>query len=509
MNKLLTTYLERWRDEFGWCEDGRAHCHLLPHGTFTGRFSSSDFNYQNMPKKYHYEVDEETFDFNFRNAIIVPDGWWGLGFDISQGELRIIAAEAGETAMLEAFEQGEDLHALTASRLLHVSLDEVSAGGELFGRQVDSFRQLGKTMNFALSYQLTVQGLADRLVCTVDEAQEMFEGYFVAYPAIAEWTRKTVADSKVTGCTQSRLGRRHPIWAYKSDKSWIYAGGERTAGNAPIQGGLADMMKLIMIRCDEALRATGLLDTVRMVMNVHDALEFYVRDDVNPQLVIDVLYPVIVRKTPWTEHWPVMVPEWHLWKRWGSPTELKLDENQQIIGLGSVIDIGEQEDEDDAEEAGVPAVLAGVRGSGIGQAAAALDRSSGGVDVDSRDSPVDLRPHTGRVIVRVPEMPDQGAVQRFMRLLAEFPGPNTLELATPEGSVQLSSGTSLSPDDDGGRIGMVLGGAQVVWDVSTVDSSALAEGLAFLPEVGKCRLPRGSRTITPRTSSVSRLMRLT
>jgi DNA polymerase I-like protein with 3'-5' exonuclease and polymerase domains len=496
MTKLLSTYLEHWREEFGWCEDGRAHCHLLPHGTFTGRFSASDFNYQNLPKKYHYEVDGETFDFNFRNAVTVPDGWLGFGFDISQGELRIIAAEAGETAMLEAFERGEDLHALTASRLLHISMDEVYAGGELFGKtwspDAGGFRPFGKTLNFALGYQLTVQGLADRLSCLVDEAQAAWDDYFAAYPAIAAWTRRTVADSKLTGCTQSRLGRRHPIWAYESDKSWIYAGGERTAGNAPIQGGLADMMKLIMIRCHEALDQAGLLDTVRMVMNIHDALEFYVRKDVNPQLVIDTLYPAIVKKTPWTEHWPVMEPEWHLWMRWGSPTELKLDENNQITGLGGAIDIGEEEYEDDEEldDGGVPAVLAGSNGGGgIGQAAAALGVPPAGVadggvpDVGDRGH----HPHTGRVIVRLPEMPEREAAQRFMALLAEFPGPNTMELATPEGSVPVSSGTSLSPEDGAGRIGMVLSGAQVVWSQESVDNEELARGLALLQGGGECR----------------------
>lgn len=135
MTKLLTTYLETWRQEFGWCEDGRAHCHLLPHGTFTGRFSSADFNYQNLPKKYHYECDGAEFFFNFRDCIVTPPGYWGMGFDISQGELRIIAAEAGEQAMLDAFANGEDLHTLTAARLLGLTAEEVADGGELNGVQ--------------------------------------------------------------------------------------------------------------------------------------------------------------------------------------------------------------------------------------------------------------------------------------------------------------------------------------------------------------------------------------
>jgi DNA polymerase I-like protein with 3'-5' exonuclease and polymerase domains len=148
LTKLLTTYLETWRQEFGWCDDGRAHCHLLPHGTPTGRFSCTDFNYQNLPKKYHYECDGAEFSFNFRDSVIVPPGYWGMGFDISQGELRIIAAEAGEQAMLDAFAKGEDLHILTAMRLLGLTKEEVLAGGELNGVEFPAsqggFRPFGK-----------------------------------------------------------------------------------------------------------------------------------------------------------------------------------------------------------------------------------------------------------------------------------------------------------------------------------------------------------------------------
>lgn len=338
-----------------------------------------------------------------------------------------------------------------------------------------------------------MQGLADRLACSIEEADEAFTSYFAAYPAIAAWTRKTVAESKVTGYTQSRLGRRHPIWAYSAGKDckWCkpsslcrkhqteYAGGERTAGNAPIQGALADMIKLIMIRCSKALADAGLKDVVRMCMNVHDALEFYVREDVNPQTVIDVLYPAIVTKTPWTEHWPVLRPDWHMWKRWGSPIELKLGDGNRILGMGSVIDIGteedEDDDEDDADTGAAPAVL-GPPGSTLVQAARGL---AGEVGSAAGDSSGPVRVHTGHVIVRLAEMPDTDSAHRFMRMLVEFPGPNTLELQTPEGSVRVSEGTSLSPEDGGTRISAVLGGAQVVWSADSVDSSVLAQGLEF------------------------------
>jgi len=343
-------------------------------------------------------------------------------------------------------------------------------------------------MNFALGYQLSVQGLADRLDCSIEDAGMHFNSFFAAYPSIAAWTKRTVSDSKVSGFTVSRLGRKHPIWAYESDKSWVYSGGERTAGNAPIQGGLADMMKLIMIRVDEALSVAGLKDTVRMVMNIHDALEFYVRKDVLPQRVVDVIYPAIVQQTPWTGHWPIMKPDWHVWERWGSPTSLKLDDDHQIMGMGEVLDIGVQEDDEDDEDAadvGVPAVLSAPAvpfGGSISQAAARLsdDRLEVDDSASSRDSsgPSVHVTHVGRVIVKVMDMPEVTALNRFMSLMAEFPGPNELKLDTPVGMVQVSAGTSLSPDD-GARISLLLSGAQVFWAPETVDETKLADGLDF------------------------------
>lgn len=487
MSKLLGTYLEPFRTEYGWCECGRAHCHLLPHGTVTGRFSSSDFNYQNLPKKYHYALPDGTeFNFNFRNAVIAPPGWWGMGFDLSQAELRVIAAEAGEESMLQAFARGEDVHALTASRLLGISLDEVYAGGELMGREFPAasggYRPFGKTMNFALVYQLSPRGLADRLGCSLEEAVDHYERFFTAYPAISRWTRETVQNSKITGYTMSRMGRRHPIWAYSSDKSWIYAGGERTAGNAPIQGGVADLMKVIMVRCDRALAAAGLKDRVRMIMNIHDALEFYVREDVPPQLVVDTLTPAVIFDTPWSSL-VKMEAEWHLWRRWGEPTEIALDERNQIVGMGSAIDIGmEDEDEGGDEMDDEGAVLAGPAGGAVGAVSAVpgLGGSPGGLDADT-DHGVPggpVRPVSGTVIVRLSEMPDMAVLERFARMLWEFPGPNVMLLDTPMGRTHISAGTALSPADEG-QISLALGGARVVWDAASVSSSVLAEGLAL------------------------------
>lgn len=475
VDKLRGTYLETFRQEYGWCDCGRAHCHLLPHGTVTGRFSSTDFNYQNLPKKTKIEISgsgSDVFEFNFRDAITCPPGFYGMGFDLSQAELRVVAGEAGETALLEAFARGDDVHALTAGLLLGLSLEEVHAGGELFGRQLDSFRQIGKTLNFALIYQLSVKGLADRLGIPVEQAQELYDRYFSIYPRIAAYTRRVVSDARVNGYTLSSLGRRHPIWAFKSDKPSVIAGGERTAGNAPVQGGVADLMKLIMVRCDQVIGAAGMRAKIRMVMNIHDALEFYVAEDVLPQQVIDLLTPAIMVRLPQTSHWPPMAADWHVWKRWGSAVELKLDSGGQIVTAGGTWEAGPDLEEIPDEElemgldqgslvvpaAPIPAVVGDVRSSAGGGSRAA------GV--------------TGTVVIRMDEMPEMSSVHLLAGLLAEWPGANPVVVETPEGRVSVGPGTSLTPDD-GAMISLTVPGAVVVWDAATVPVDRVTAGISL------------------------------
>jgi DNA polymerase I-like protein with 3'-5' exonuclease and polymerase domains len=476
VDKLRGTYLETFRQEYGWCECGRAHCHLLPHGTVTGRFSSTDFNYQNLPKKTRIEITEDDeFTYNFRNAIITPHGYYGMGFDLSQAELRVVAGEAGETALLEAFARGDDVHALTASLLLGIELAEVYQGGELFGRQLDSFRPIGKTLNFALIYQLSVKGLADRLGIAVEHAQELYDRYFSIYPMIAAYTRRVVSDARVNGYTLSSLGRRHPIWAFKSDKSSVIAGGERTAGNAPVQGGVADLMKLIMVRCAKVIAAASMTAKIRMVMNIHDALEFYVAEDVLPQQVIDLLTPAIMVSLPQTAHWPPMAADWHVWERWGSAVELKLDDSGHIIGAGDVVEVAADVADEDADEtadwdawaegpvAAAPAGDDSTTGNGRG----------GG---DRRVRPADGG--AGTVVIRLAEMPELSAVQLLAGLLAEWPGSNPVAVETPEGRVSVGPGTSLTPDD-GAMISLTVPGAVVVWDAASVPADRVTAGTSL------------------------------
>lgn len=501
--KLCGTYLETYERKFAYCECGRSHPHHMQCGVPAGRFAVSGPPYQQSPKKYHYELSSKNlnavtlgdgsiavlrpdqFNFNFRNAIICPPGYYGFGFDYSQIELRVLAGEAGETALVEAFARGEDVHKKTASLMLSIPLEQIT----------DDHRGVGKTMNFALGYQMGVDGLADRLGITKGEAQDLFDQYFMAYSHIKDYMAATIETAARQGYVLTKFGRRVPIWEFESAEVWKRREGERLAGNAPIQGGAADYMKIAMVRADQALRKTGLIDRgVRLVMNIHDALEWYVPYSVRPGEIINALTkPGVVDAHPAilfpVEGWPPMVAEWHAWEKWGSAKELEVSDD------GAVRIKGERDEEftpgeEDEDGPSLPAVdlEAMRRARGEAQGAGAPDPGHQPVAVDSPGSAlaVDrpdnrhrgvLSPYCGparTVIIQAGAIqPDQ--FRAFMELLEGSPGPNSVLLKIPGGAVPFRQTCGLSPDHLA-EITLALGQAEVTWDPDSVDGAAVAQG---------------------------------
>lgn len=238
--KLLGTYLDKYEAAYNIAGDGRAHPSHLSAFVITGRFAHSDPNYAQSPKKYHFDLAEAKaahaageepppgtcFKFNFRDVIKAPDGWYILGFDLSQAELRAIAGEAQEHALLEAFENNEDVHRLTAALMLGIPVEQIT----------DEQRGVGKTMNFALLYGMSVKGLADRLAIPLEEAQSLMDKYFAGMSAIAAYMDRMVRTGREQGYVESRFGRTLPIWEYQSDNPYIRSKGDRACVNYPIQG---------------------------------------------------------------------------------------------------------------------------------------------------------------------------------------------------------------------------------------------------------------------------------
>lgn len=483
--RLLGTYLEKYEDAYGYAEDGHCHPNHISAVVVTGRFAVADPPYQQSPKKYHYDLQQAVqahaedrepppgtcFKFNFRDCIVAPPDHYILGFDLSQVELRVIAGEAQEIALLKAFEAGDDVHTITAAMMLGVPVDRVTPDE----------RQVGKTMNFALLYGMSPQGLADRLGISLDEAEALYEKYFSAFSSIATWNQRQVAQAKSSGHVTSRFGRILPIWEYQSDKHWIRSKGDRAAVNYPVQGAATgDYMKLAMVRSRKRLHAAGLADRVHMVMNVHDALEYYVHRSVEPQEVIAALQPAVLFDVP---GWPPMAAEWHVAKKWGVPVEVELKPDGILVLKGErQVEIRPTVEVD--EETGEEVVdLPDVDPTALRAALRAEPRPVvGAADTETphpeRATYTEPTPDGRQVIVAVPDMPDEPSYRRFLDLLLTTPGPNKIILSTPEGELELDIGTAITPADSA-AVAFILAGATVTYAAADVDFEEVVAGLVF------------------------------
>jgi DNA polymerase I-like protein with 3'-5' exonuclease and polymerase domains len=494
--KRLTTlrrnFLESYEAKYLWAEDGRAHPSLIQHGTVTGRYSANSPNYQQSPKKYEYALESGTeYKFNFRTAIVAPPGQYILGFDYSQIELRALAGEAGETALIEAFTRGEDVHRKTAALMLGKAMDDVT----------DDDRGVGKTMNFALSYQMSAEGLADRLGLSLEEAENLFTQYFATYSKVKAYMDRTVDQAKQDGYVTTRFGRRVPLFGLDHPSRRVRKDAERSAGNAPIQGSATgDYAKLAMVRAHKAIRKAGLQHQVKMVMNIHDALEFYVDMDVDPVDVIRVLEPAVTGvKVP---GWPPMVADWHLGKSWGSVVDVFVDEagvlrHKKKDAKVEIIEISA--DEEDVElpvtAAAIQSVLAGaspglpVHGPGHladqrpgNPGVPAEHPDPGGVSGGGHDAqrvghpgtvpPSRVIPRT--VVVQVHRAPTPGQFQKFREELRD--GPNTVVLRMPDGEAVLPHTYDLDPGQEP-QVSIIFGGALMHYALDSVDMDALARDL--------------------------------
>ncbi len=214
-------------------QTGRLHTSFSQTGAVTGRLSSSNPNLQNIPIRT--EIGRE-----IRRAIIAPPGSLLISADYSQVELRILADVAGEELLIEAFLADQDIHAVTASKLFAVPIEEVTR----------TQRGLGKTINFATIYGVSAFGLSSRTELTPEQARQFLEQYFRTYPRIREYIEVTLTQAREQGYVQTLLGRKRFFPELQSGRLPFNqrTAVERAAINAPIQGTAADIMKIAMIR---------------------------------------------------------------------------------------------------------------------------------------------------------------------------------------------------------------------------------------------------------------------
>jgi DNA polymerase-1 len=239
-------------------DDGRLHTTFNQTVAATGRLSSTDPNLQNIPIR----TEEGR---RIRRAFIVgPDFDALMTADYSQIEMRIMAHLSRDEALIEAFRSGFDFHAATASSVFSIEPTDVS----------HEQRRRIKAMNYGLAYGLSAFGLAQQLGITPAEASVLMDGYFERFGGVRDYLRHVVDQARRDGYTETVLGRRRYLPDLNSDNRQRREMAERMALNAPIQGSAADVIKVAMLRVDEALRSSGLRS--RMLLQVHDELVFEV-----------------------------------------------------------------------------------------------------------------------------------------------------------------------------------------------------------------------------------------
>lgn len=251
LSKLNSTYAEGLLNFIQ--ADGRIHGEFNQMVTATGRISSTNPNLQNIPVRTE-------LGRRFRTVFVPKPGCVFIDADYSQVELRILASLSGDAKLIAAYKDASDIHAVTASQVFHVPLEEVTP----------ELRRNAKAVNFGIVYGISAFGLSEGLSISRSEAKEYIERYFAAYPDVKKYLDGEVAFAHEHGYVKTIFGRRRPVPDINASNFMRRSFSERVAMNSPIQGSAADIMKKAMNEVNRALRAGGYAS--RIVLQVHDEL---------------------------------------------------------------------------------------------------------------------------------------------------------------------------------------------------------------------------------------------
>jgi DNA polymerase-1 len=253
LTKLAQTYLDALPQLLG--ADGRLHTTFNQTAATTGRLSSNNPNLQNIPIRT--ELGRE-----IRSCFVAEPGNLLVSADYSQVELRLLAHIAEEDALKEIFRRGEDVHTATAMRVFNVTADQIDPG----------MRSKSKMINYGIVYGLSAWGMADRLDIPQEEAEEFIQRYMAGFPAVARFIEETIQQGTEHGYVSTLFGRRRQVPELRARRWELRRQGERFAVNMVIQGTAADIIKVAMVRCEQALEQAGLKS--RMILQIHDELLF-------------------------------------------------------------------------------------------------------------------------------------------------------------------------------------------------------------------------------------------
>ncbi|AMW77936.1 DNA polymerase I [Acinetobacter sp. TGL-Y2] len=266
LSKLKSTYTDGLLKQ---ANDGSHRVHTSYHQalTATGRLSSTDPNLQNIPIR-------EEIGRQIRKAFVAPEGRVLLAADYSQIELRLMAHFSQDEALVDAFNNGQDVHRRTAAEVLNVALEDVT----------NDQRRQAKAVNFGLLYGMSEFGLIRQLGFSREESQNYIKQYFQRYPGIYEYMQRTRQVALEQGFVETILGRRLYTPEIDARNMMIRKAAERAAINAPLQGSAAEIIKLAMIAVDKILPK----DQAKLLLQVHDELVFEVDESIADELALKI-----------------------------------------------------------------------------------------------------------------------------------------------------------------------------------------------------------------------------
>lgn len=261
--KLLSTYVESLGNYV--LSDGKIHAIFNQALTQTGRLSSSEPNMQNISVR-----DEES---KLIRKAFIPSNDYILSIDYSQVELRVLASLANDKNMINYFESGEDVHAMTASAIFDMPKEMVTS----------SMRRQAKAVNFGIVYGISDWGLSEQIGCTPSEAKRFISKYFEIFSGIKEYLNALVETCKEKGYVTTILGRRREVREINSSSYMEREFGKRVAMNTPIQGSAADIIKIAMIKINNYLKDNNYKS--KMILQIHDELVFDVVENEKEELI--------------------------------------------------------------------------------------------------------------------------------------------------------------------------------------------------------------------------------
>ena len=267
LTKLKSTYADGLADYIG--ADQRIHTTYHQTITATGRISSTDPNLQNIPMRTE-------LGRLIRKVFVPQEGYLFTDADYSQIELRILAHMSEDKELISAYQEGRDIHRITASKVFHTPFDEVTS----------LQRRNAKAVNFGIVYGISAFGLSNDLNISRTEAKEYMDQYLATYPGVRKYQDQAVAKAKECGYAITLFGRRRPMPELKAGNFMQRQFGERVAMNAPIQGTAADIMKIGMIRVWRRIRSEHLRS--RLILQIHDELVVETAPE-EKQIIEDIL----------------------------------------------------------------------------------------------------------------------------------------------------------------------------------------------------------------------------